>query len=263
MMRSIVLALSVLAACKAGDACVAPTGPAGAGCEAFYCGPALATDWMSAQLSTGFCTVAPPEQAGQLYSMCSVIGSSPYECTGIAAGHYLCVGSSLTALCEHDADCPAGTRCDYDFGFASFGTCEKTCTAPGNGDCGRCDRACDTTVGLCVRLGTDYPTNIPCDSTHPAIAVTLALPELYSRASLTLTVPGANPVVLHLDLATTMLTVAYPVGATAGDATLAFEGDGPGVDRLGGGADFQSDPTKCTAVTVHVSVTQGIPDAGP
>ncbi len=57
--------------------------------------------------------------------------------------------------------------------------------------------------------------------------------------------------------------MAYPVGATAGAAALAFEGDGPGVDRLGGGADFLSDPTKCTAVTVPVGVTQGRIDAGP
>jgi hypothetical protein len=262
VMRWVLVAVSVLAGCKAanGDTCVAPTGPSGAGCEAYFCGGELATDWMTTQLATGFCAPSPPERGGQLYSSCTSIGSSPDQCVGLAAGQQVCRGWALTALCEHDSDCPAGSRCHPDFG--QLGTCQKTCSAAGNGDCGRCDLACDTTLGLCVRPGPGYPTNVPCDSTHAAIAVTLTLPQPFLSASLTLTVPGASPTVFSLLPGTTAVTAFYPSGATTGAASASFEGETE-LARLGGAASFHSDPTACTAVTVPVTVTQGgVPDAG-
>jgi hypothetical protein len=97
-------------------------------------------------------------------------------------------------------------------------------------------------------VGPGYPTNILCDSTHAAIAVTLDLPKLYQRASLTLTVPGASPTVLYLLPGTTAVTAFYPSGATTGAASVSFEGETEH-ERLGGDASFQADPTKCTAVT--------------
>ena len=263
MVLALVLPVAVAGCTSSGDPCTPPTGPVEANCQAFSCGPTLSSAWLSGQIASGTCSPTPPALAGQLYASCTPAngGSTPSLCTGLAAGQQLCVGLALTALCQNDADCPNGTRC-YPQGIASFGTCEKTCSAAGNGECGRCDRACDTTAGLCVAVGPGYPTNTPCDATHPAIAVTLVLPEGFMNATLAVSVPGSDATIVHLLPGTTVVTLPYPPGSTAGAGSVAFSGDGPGIDLLGGEATFPSDPSACTAVTVEVHVTSGPPDAG-
>jgi hypothetical protein len=250
--------------------CVPPTGPDWAGCGTFFCGGTLRSDWLLSKAATGVCTTDAPYLADELYAMCDSPGSSPSACVGLAVGQEFCHGGVLTALCMVDDDCPAGAGCvqeGIEAGGVHFGTCEKRCSTAGNGECGLCGIGCDLPSGFCVGFGPGYPTNVPCDDTHAAIAITLDYTMGWNNGRITLTIPGAAPVSFAirsngLEAGSVSITWPYPSGATAGPATAEFRGDLE-FYLFSGTASFSADPTQCTRVTVQVTAHSTLADAGP
>ncbi len=266
------LALAPLAcgSSKARPPCTPATGPDEDGCGAFFCAGDLESDWVTTQAATGFCTATPPATANELYASCQTLngGSIASSCAGMVVGQQYCDGGLLTSLCLQDSDCPGGTRCDpgqvVSADQVSFGFCEKTCTLPGNAECGTCFRDCDSTK-LCVSPGPGYPTNTPCDATHPAIDIMAAFDgtPVGGPGTLTLTLPGISPIVLDSSWPFGIpVVLPYPPGATAGPASVSFVTTPGGLYTFSGETNFQADPTMCTMVTLDLTMT-GFPDAGP
>ncbi len=222
--------------------------------------PALKTDWAESQTTCGFLM----DGGTELYGNCTSSDPAP-EMPGVQ----FCFNNTFwTQACAGDGDCPAGTQCaPYIAVSPPAGVCAKTCTLYGNADCGNCDLWCLN--GLCTQGGPGYPTNLPCDATHPGIqAALLGFTGLGSDLEnrWTFTLPGAtltegvtNYQIVNGD--ELHVIFPWPAGTTTGPATTTFMAEGPGVIEYQGSATFTADPTACVAVTIQLS--DGLLDAGP
>lgn len=158
---------SLAMACGGGSSpeCTASPDPTGANCAVFRCDlPSMDTEWLETQVNSGSCTDSPPAviesslAARPAYAACVEESASPAQCTLDQAMQF-CQAGYWTKLCQHNSDCPSSMACLWTNGVGDvppqvsppFGACMRTCTVAGASQCGRCDLACNTALGVCVK----------------------------------------------------------------------------------------------------------------